>query len=124
MSPAIASLGMVIGLWACLALLCCGSGSPSGRESNKVTYDVVGESTRMASLTYTNQGGGTEQQEVMLPWSKSFQAQYGDHLYISAQNKKEYGSITVYISINGNTRKTSTSSGGYVIASASEQCCP
>jgi hypothetical protein len=121
MSSSIASLVMVIGLWLCLTLLCCGSRSLKSADSYKATYDVVG--TGSASLTYTNQGGDSEQMEVSLPWSKSFTVHDGDVLYISAQNKNDYGSITTYISINGSPRKTSTSSGGYVIATSSYRCC-
>src|ERR1041385_8045362 len=124
MTSATVSVLTVVGLWICLTLVCCGSsGSSNLDNSYKVTYDVVGDGTSSASITYTNEGGDTEQQEVHLPWSKSFQGQYGEFLYISAQNKNDGGSITTYISINGNTRKTSTSSGGYVIATSTYRCC-
>lgn len=120
MSSSVGTLLIVIALWLGLALSCGGS---SSREPAKVTYDVVGEGTRSASLTYQNGEGGTEQRDVKLPWTSSFTARPGSFLYISAQNKNDSGSITVYISINGNTRKTSTSSGAYVIASANYRCC-
>ena len=91
--------------------------------SYKATYDVVGAGTKSASITYTNQDGSTEQREVQLPWSDSFTITPGHFLYISAQNKNSAGSITVYISINGETRKIATSEGAYVIASSSYSCC-
>ena len=120
MPSSVGTLLIVIALWLSLAMSCGGSDS---LESAKVTYDVVGEGTQSASLTYENEEGGTEQQEVRLPWTKSFTGRPGSFLYISAQNKSGSGSITAYISINGHTRKTSSSSGGYVIASASYRCC-
>ena len=115
---------IVFGVLAAVSFLGYGAlDDGSNSEGYKVTYDVVGTGTTSASVTYRNQGGGTEQREVKLPWTESFSASPGDYLYISAQNKNGSGSITTYISINGETRKTSNSSGGHVIASASQRCC-
>lgn len=83
-----------------------------------VEYVVEGTSTS-ASLTYSNESGGTEQLDVKLPWRDLFFANSGFSAYISAQNNNKVGSITVKILLNGIEVKQSTSSGAYVIASAS-----
>ena len=79
---------------------------------------MVTGTTSIASLTYTNKSGGTEQQEVALPWTLEFQAARGTHAYLSAQNKAATGSVWVAIYVNGKTLKESKSSGPYVIAMA------
>lgn len=83
----------------------------------KVTYSVTG-STRSASLTYTNGSNGTEQRTVDLPWSASFEGTPGQHIYLSAQNQEDTGSVRVTISVNGREVKRSDSSGAYAIATA------
>jgi len=116
-----------------VALACVTGGRRSTVEQDyRVTYEVVDTATDSASITCTNESGGTEQADASLPWTKSFTARYGDFLYISAQRKPiqigdttigESGSITTRITVNGKTVKTTTSKGEYVIASASYRCC-
>jgi hypothetical protein len=119
MSPAIANLLSIVALWLCLAFLCCSGGAPN--KNYQVTYRVDG--TGGASLTYSNETGGTEQQEVTLPWTKTFSGTAGEFLYLSAQNHEEYGGIVASISINGRVVKDATSQGGYTIATVSDTCC-
>jgi len=83
-----------------------------------IEYSVEG-STSSASLTFTNQSGGTEQHKVDLPWRQSMTVQKGFFAYISAQNQKSYGALSVKILLNGIPVKSSDSSGEYGIASAS-----
>ena len=70
-------------------------------------------------LPYNNSSAGTEQHEVLLPWSLYFAAPRGFFAYISAQNKGEYGRVKVQILLNGVSVKTSESSAKYGIATAS-----
>ena len=118
MSSAIASLIAVLALWVCLAFFCC---SGSAYKTSKVTYRVDG--TGRASLTYSNATGGTEQREVTLPWTQTFDGSPGEFLYLSAQNEEEYGGVVASISINGRVVKDATSSGGFTIATVSDTCC-
>lgn len=104
-----------------LAVLVLGC-SRQGGTRYKVEYKVTG-TTHAASLTYNNAGGDAEQRDISLPWNKSFEVEYGTFLYISAQNKEEFGSITTTILVNGKQVKSSTSEGGFVIASSSYSCC-
>lgn len=87
-----------------------------------VRYVVSGSAGR-ASLTYTNSQGGTSQEKVSLPWSIEYSMRPRDFMYISAQNERESGSVTVEIWVGGVRKKASTSSGAFVIASASDECC-
>ena len=129
---------IIIGL---LTLVSCGGGdnsragtrilgstsTPIGTISqNGSLYDVkytVSGSATAASLTYQNGQGGTAQEDVSLPWEKTYQLLKGDFLYISAQNKADSGSITTNISVNGVNFKTTTSIGAFVIATSSGTCC-
>lgn len=71
-------------------------------------------------LTYENKSGGTEQiDDASYNWSYSFTGEVGQFVYISAQNNNNSGIVTVNISVDGEIYKTSTSTGAYVIATAS-----
>jgi hypothetical protein len=70
-------------------------------------------------LTYENASGGTEQRSMSGSWTTEFPAEPGQFLYISAQNNNASGNVLVYILCDGSTFKQSSSSGAYVIATAS-----
>jgi hypothetical protein len=119
MNSSIGSLLLAISLWLSLTLICC---TPSNfSNSYEAKYQVTGDGT--ASITYSNQDGGTEQQEISLPWEKSFKVHNGDFLYISAQKHSGYSSISAVILVNGTIRKTATSQGEHSIATSSYSCC-
>ena len=80
---------------------------------------VVGGSASYAGLTLTNASGGTEQHDVSLPYRNFMTVRKGFFAYISAQNKRDYGTVTVDIFVNGVLTKSSRSESEYGIASAS-----
>lgn len=90
---------------------------------HNVEYAVTGIATTEASLTYSNNQGGTEQQTVTLPWSKTMPMIKGQHFYLSAQNSESTGTIYAQISVDGKLVKLSESSGAYTIATAHGNCC-
>ncbi len=94
--------------------------SPSNTANSTyvVMYEVTGSATN-ADFTYENSSGGTEQATYWLPKTIDFLGQYGDFVYISAQNNDDSGSIQCRILINGVEYKKARSSGAYVIASCS-----
>ena len=122
MTSSIASLLMVLGLWLCLAFFCCAGGHYSNTSTYKVTYRVDGGGH--ASLTYSNATGGTEQHDVKLPWTITFDGRYGEFLYLSAQDKGDNVRIVSSISVNGTVVKDAAASAEYGIATVSELCCP
>lgn len=83
-----------------------------------IEYTVEG-SAHSASLTYSNEQGGTEQHDVTLPWRKLVVMRKRGFAYISAQNKSDSGDVKVEITLNGVPVKASQSSASYGIASAS-----
>lgn len=84
-----------------------------------VDYVIEGTAQRV-DITYENGSGNAEQlSDVPLPWEYSFDGASGDFLYISAQNQGETGSVTCNIYVNGVLEETSTSSGRFVISTAS-----
>src|SRR5688572_28364997 len=121
MTSSVYGLFAVLGLWLTLSLLCCGDSRYSTSEQYKITYRVDGSSR--ASLTYTNATGGTEQHEVQLPWTITFESRYGEHLYLSAQDKGYNGKIVSSITINGQIVEDATSTERYGIATVSTRCC-
>jgi hypothetical protein len=84
---------------------------------------VTGEATSAASITYSTYQGGTAQEEINLPYSKTQNFVDSNFLYISAQNSQAVGGITVSILVNGKVLKTTTSAGAFVIATANATCC-
>jgi len=74
-------------------------GPPTGTGPtwHQVKYEVVGSGSAslacsallpcLASLTYRNASGGTEQATVQLPWSMTFSGTTGQVLYLSAQKQ-------------------------------------
>lgn len=85
----------------------------------KVEY-YVGGSARAADITYANESEGTSQiANQRLPWWYVFEADYGQFVYVSAQNCSRTGTIRVTIYKDGEIFKESVSSGAYVIATAS-----
>ena len=91
--------------------------TPPAAPSPDAEYRVTGS---RADLTYANAQGGTAQaSSVTLPWSYKFSASTGQFLYISAQNTGDSGSITVSIYKRGVLYRTTSSTGAFVIATAS-----
>jgi len=85
-----------------------------------VVYELTG-SARNVDITLNNATGGVEQySQVPLPQTIVYENFTGDFVYISAQNCGESGWIRVTIYVNGKAIKSSTSSGAYVIANASD----
>lgn len=115
MKPSVSLI--ILALWLTSAMLCS-----SGRsQTYKVTYRVDGEGP--ASVTYSNATGGTEQREVKLPWTETFDSRPGQFLYVSAQDNGGIGLIVCSISVNGRIVKDATSKGEYAIATVSDRCC-
>ena len=80
-----------------------------------VKYSVTGTASHVF-ITYENSSGGTSQEDTTSPWSYTFTAEIGFWTYLSAQNQDDCGSVIVTIYRDGEVFKTSTSNGGYVIA--------
>jgi len=90
---------------------------PHQVESHSATYVVTGTAST-ASLTYTNASGGTEQNEVSLPWKHEMKVGTGRFLYISAQNKSDYGTVKVELYVDDGLVQSASSDAQYGIASA------
>lgn len=104
-----------------VGLVACG-GSDTAPSLPSVTYTVTG-STPEVAITYANATEGTSQVNAATPWTLSFTCtKAGQFLYVSAQNQRNSGSVTVRITKAGTTYKESTSSGAFVIATASGDC--
>jgi hypothetical protein len=84
-----------------------------------VEYKITGTAS-LVDVTLNNATGGTEQySDVAVPHTYYYSDFIDWFLYISAQNQGDTGSVTVSIYLNGDLFKSSTSSGAYVIATAS-----
>jgi len=92
---------------------------PEPPPTPEVEYKITGTASKVF-VTLSNATGGTEQfDNVSVPHTYTFETFDDWFLYVSAQNLGEWGSVTVTIYLNGAVVKTSTSSGAYVIATAS-----
>jgi hypothetical protein len=73
---------------------------------------VASGSAPTVMLTYTNSHGITEQQnDVHLPWRKTFTAKTGDMIVFFATNTGGLGDVTADILIDGKLVRTATSAG-------------
>lgn len=82
-----------------------------------VTYFVTSSPGVVVDLTYANEDGGTEQRDnVTLPFTDHLTVPHGEHLYISAQNQGDSGTVTCEIQHDSIAFEKATSSGAYVIA--------
>ena len=112
---------IAVGISTCLGAGSTDTSTPSYTPVSypTVVYEVTGTAT-YASVTLNNGEGGTEQySKVAIPWSYTEKSFSDNFLYVSAQNQGDRGTVTVKIYVDGELFKTSTSSGAYVIASAS-----
>ena len=118
-------IGIVVGIFIIIGFRACIL-SPSPTSPTiphtplpEVIYEITGTAERV-DVTLSNATGGTEQySDVPLPKEYSYNSFSDSFVYISAQNQGEYGTVIVSIYVNGVLFKTSTSSGAYVIATAS-----
>lgn len=90
--------------------------SVSARVNRTIEYRVGG-SAHSVSITLSKPDGGTEQHDVHVPWNRTYHSNTGDVLYIAAQNKDNYGDVSVTILIDGVTANSASSSAEYGIAS-------
>ena len=112
---------IAVGIGTCLGDNSTDTYTPSSTPVSypTIVYEITGTAT-YASVTLNNGGGGTEQySNVSIPWSYTEKSFSDNFLYVSAQNQGDRGTVTVKIYVDGELFKTSTSSGAYVIASAS-----
>jgi len=89
------------------------------RTGHQIQYKVEGSYTKIASLTYRNATGGTDQITVALPWTLTFTALPGQFVYLSAQNKQDYGSIECFIYLDDVPVKRAVANTEYGIATVS-----
>ncbi len=102
-------------------LFSCSNPTEPEEKTYSVKYEVTG-TARIVSITIENEGGGISQfSDVSVPWTYSFpnKKKEGTFVYVSAQNQGDTGTVTATIYRDGKVFKTSTSSGAYVIATAS-----
>lgn len=105
----------------------CTGIAAAGGGTHTVTYKVEGSATG-TDITFSTPDGGTSQASgKAVPLANhttgtegiSGPFHSGAFLYISAQNTGESGDITCIIEVDGVAVKTSTSSGGFTIATCS-----
>lgn len=98
----------------CLLLSC------TKEKDTSYKYTVTGTATTV-DITYSNSSSGTSQQSAVANgWTYSWtDKDFERFLYVSAQNQGATGDVTVTIFQDDKQIKTSTSSGAYVIATAS-----
>lgn len=117
-----------------IALFTAALASPQGMK--EVVYQVDG-TAKYVNLTLTNKDGGTEQNQVKLPFELKFYARSGQFVYLSAQKAKAIksvlhaigddrdvvydgiaGTVHVSIKISGAVLQEATSDAPYGIAKA------
>ena len=95
----------------------------SSTPSDQVHYEVTGDVTTTADITYATPTGTSQEQGAELPLTDdygetgiTYSYTDGQFIYISAQNDEEYGSVTCKIFVDGNLVSSNTADGAYAIA--------
>jgi hypothetical protein len=110
-----------------LLLITCLSSTPNVNPTRSVTpknsdvveYEITG-TAETVDVTLSNSTGDIEQYSgVYVPRTFTYHNYTDDFVYISAQNNGESGTVIVRIYVNEKLLKSSSSSGGFVIATAS-----
>lgn len=84
-----------------------------------VAYTITGTTTG-ADLTYQTANGGTSQHaKAKVPQTITGTFTRGQHVYLSAQNAHEAGTVTCTITADGVEVASNTSSGAFTIATCS-----
>jgi hypothetical protein len=101
----------------------CGDRSLGLPVTYTIKYEVTGTANSV-SITMNNAGDNTEQlSNVPVPWEKTFSVELKKDsyyfAYVSAQNNGSSGSVIARIYKDEKLFKEATSSGAYVIATAS-----
>lgn len=87
--------------------------------SGIVKYEVTCSPSGF-DITYENSSGNTEQKTISSgSWSTTFTGQQSDFVYISAQADNKNATVTAKIYYQDKVIEQATSSGDYVIATAS-----
>lgn len=80
-----------------------------------VAYDVTGNGTSRASVTFTA-ASGTTQRQVKVPFHTEVDLTSSDILpQILAQNESDSGELTCSVTVDGKRQAHNTSSGGFTI---------
>jgi len=129
--PAPKSNNLLIGIGAAIVIVICCMCVAIGLNGADTTTTatlftsgyqvkyVVSGSARSAFVTYFNETGGTEQINANLPWSKEMNVELGAPLSLVAQSDG-VGSITCEIWVNGEKKKSSTSTAEYGVVTCSD----
>jgi len=117
-------IAFIVIFGSCMNWLCSEPTETNIPSSTPISYPTVryevGGSARWVDVTLNNSTGGTEQYgNVSTPSHWAYSSFSDSFLYISAQNQGEYGTVRVSIFVDDVEVKRATSSGAYVIATAS-----
>jgi hypothetical protein len=117
---------IIFALMALCLLSACEDTTKPKSKTFTIRYEVTG-SCKTVDITVSNETEDTEQHsDVPVPYTKTFTVRVSGEsydyyfAYISAQNNQDSGSVTSTIYVNDKVRKTATSTGAYVIATASD----
>ena len=114
----------VLFLFLIIILSACGNDNPSSAPMLYVISYKVEGGNRTASISYTNETGGTSyEKDVKLPWQKTLNSKYhsGAKFRLCASlTSPEEGVIKVIILRDGKTYKENTSPYGYLASACVE----
>lgn len=87
---------------------------------SRITYKVEGSDSAEIRLTYNNRDGSTTQKNARLGWSKSFDVEPGQFLYLSAQRTDlGAGKVICIIEVDGHEFRRTEKDGEFIMSSCS-----
>jgi hypothetical protein len=92
--------------------------TPAASSGERTVLYEIGGSTK-AFVTYTNESGAIEQDEVSLPWTKEFPIGSLRFVSLSAQNRSGEGTVSCRTMVNKSEVQHTASGAQFGIASCS-----
>jgi hypothetical protein len=108
--------GVLVRIFAILSILLISAAGMACHQNDVVRYEVTGNADSV-DITVNTDSGGTEQyNDVGVPWRMEYGGFSESYTYIYAHNNGDYGTINIFIYVNGKLFRSATSSGPYCYA--------
>jgi hypothetical protein len=108
--------GILVRIFAILSILLVAGASMACHQNDVVRYEVTGNADSVDITVYTDTGGTEQYNDVGVPWRMEYGGFSESYVYIYAHNNGDYGTINIFIYVNGKLFRSATSSGPYCYA--------
>ena len=109
-------ISILVRIFLILSILLVSGISMACHQNDVVRYEVTGNADSVDITVNTDTGGTEQYNDVGLPWRMEYGGFSESYVYIYAHNNGDYGTINIFIYVNGKLFRSATSSGPYSYA--------